>query len=243
VVKLGGFGSQDWFNLVVERKVGNGLTTSFWNDRWVGEKCLRIKYPRLYSVSNQKEALVGEMGVPSGTRWEWRFTWRRHLFMWEEELLLSLKEDLEEMVRSEEKDVWRWSLEDSGVFTVKSAHSRLEELVLSDNRWREDEKKVFKLLWKNPAPSKVVALVWKTILDRIPTKVNLALPNVPTTDGSILCVHCARMEETSLHLYLHCTLASSVWWHLMSWLNNFFPIPPNLFIHWECWGVGKEIRM
>jgi len=39
--------------------VGNGMSSSFWNDRWRGEKCFRLKYPRLYSVSNQKEALVG----------------------------------------------------------------------------------------------------------------------------------------------------------------------------------------
>lgn len=34
VVKLGDYGGLDWFNLVVDRKVGNGSATSFWNDRW-----------------------------------------------------------------------------------------------------------------------------------------------------------------------------------------------------------------
>lgn len=102
--------------------MGNGMSTSFWNDRWRGEKCFRLKYPRLYSVSNQKEALVGELHL--GT--EWRFNWRRHLFMWEEELLISLKEDVEGMVWSEEEDGMRWSLEGLGFFMVKSAYNRLE---------------------------------------------------------------------------------------------------------------------
>lgn len=77
VVNPGDFGNLDWFNSVVVRKVGNGLLSSFWNDRWRGEKCFRLKYPRLYSVSNQNEALVGEAGEPSDLGSEWRFIWRR----------------------------------------------------------------------------------------------------------------------------------------------------------------------
>jgi len=34
VVKLGDFCRSNWFNLEVVRKVGNGLNSSFWNDRW-----------------------------------------------------------------------------------------------------------------------------------------------------------------------------------------------------------------
>lgn len=37
LVKLGDFGAPNWFNSVVARKVGNGLTTRFWEDRWKGE--------------------------------------------------------------------------------------------------------------------------------------------------------------------------------------------------------------
>jgi hypothetical protein len=53
-----------------------------------------------------------------------------------------------------------------------------------------------------------------------------------------LCVLCGRSEETSTHLFLHCDLASSVWSKLMLWLEYFFPIPPNLFIHWRSWSWG-----
>jgi hypothetical protein len=42
-------------------KVGNGLSSSFWCDTWRGENCFRIKYPRLFSISTQKEALVGQV--------------------------------------------------------------------------------------------------------------------------------------------------------------------------------------
>jgi len=63
LIKLGDFGGTSWFNSEVDRRVGNGLTTSFWNDKWREDRCFRLKYPRRYSISTQKEALVGEVGV------------------------------------------------------------------------------------------------------------------------------------------------------------------------------------
>jgi hypothetical protein len=75
LVRLGDYGCDNWFNSEVVRKVGNGLTTSFWKDRWRGDKCFCLKYPRLYSISNQKNALVGEMGAVTtdGTDWKTSF--------------------------------------------------------------------------------------------------------------------------------------------------------------------------
>ena len=95
VLKVGDFGVLGWFNAKVLRSVGNGMNTSFWNDKWIGERCFRLKCPRLFLVSNQREAKVGEVGLVSAMGREWMFTWRRHLFVWEEELLVSLMEDLE----------------------------------------------------------------------------------------------------------------------------------------------------
>jgi len=129
-------------------------------------------------------------------------------------------EDLEGMVGSQAEDEWRWSLEDTGGFTVKSAYDKLEELVSSDVLWRVEDKRVFKGLWKTPAPSRVVVFACRVLLDRISTKDNLALRNVLPSEGSVLCVMCNRVEESSLHL--HYDLASLLWLRLMSWLDGFF---------------------
>jgi len=77
LVKLGDFGARGWFNSEVICYVGNGLNTSFWNVKWKAERCFRLKYPRLFMISNQKEALVGEMGLESEEGREWIFTWRQ----------------------------------------------------------------------------------------------------------------------------------------------------------------------
>lgn len=70
---------------------------------------------------------------------------------------------------------------------------------------------MFEKLWKSPALSKVVAFAWKVLLNRVPTKVNLALRNVLAPEESNVCVMCNMGEESSLHLFFHCDLASSTW--------------------------------
>lgn len=53
-------------------------------------------------------------------------------------------------------------------------------------------------------------------------------------------------SESTSHLFLHWDLARNVWLSLMSWLDLNFIMPPNLFIHWECWSGGpfnnKKVR-
>lgn len=154
-------------------------------------------------------------------------------------MLLSLKEDLEGVRLNNQLDKWMWKLDDSGAFSVSSAYKRLEGRVLNELVWWEDEKGVFELLWKSPAPSKVVAFAWRAFLNRVPTKANLVLRNVLGPEEQPLCAFCNRMEESALHLFLHCKVAYAVWLKLMRWLNQFFISPPNLFIHWKCWH-GQE---
>jgi len=245
VVRLEDFGGQGWFNSELKRKVGNGVDTSFWMVNWCGGRSFALKYPRLFSISNQREAMVGDIGVVTEEGLVWNFSWRRRLFVWEEELLLSLMEDLEGITMSNEDDVWRWNLEDNGIFSVKSAYLKLEGLVLLEDLWGEVEKRVFANMWDSPAPSKVVAFAWRVLLNRIPTKGNLAFRNVLPPETSLLCVMCNRKEESALHLFLHCDMAALVWLKLMLWLDCLFLSPPNLFIHWECWSVrgrNKKVK-
>ncbi len=81
--------------------------------------------------------------------------------------------------------------------------------------------------------------------DRISTKRNLARRNILPLDIPTLCVLCAREEESSKHLFLHCNVTNNIWAKVMEWLEFSFITPPNLFIHWERWskeGKNKKIR-
>jgi len=58
--------------------VGNERNTSFWEAAWRGDLAFRYKYPRLFSLSNQKEAKVGDFGVASTTEINWKFPHQIH---------------------------------------------------------------------------------------------------------------------------------------------------------------------
>jgi hypothetical protein len=51
----------NWFVESVIRKVGNGNSTLFWSTKWIGEVPLALVYPRLYSLSNQKDCKVVDL--------------------------------------------------------------------------------------------------------------------------------------------------------------------------------------
>jgi hypothetical protein len=61
IARLDNFGGQAWFTSELRRRVGNGWNTSFWNVKWCGDMSLRLKYPRLFSLSSQKKAPIGEL--------------------------------------------------------------------------------------------------------------------------------------------------------------------------------------
>ena len=99
---------------------------------------------------------------------------------------------------------------------------------------------IFRENWRSKAPNKVLAFLWTFLLDRIPTKVNLAKRWLLGMDDPKRCVFCELEVESAAHLFLHCDLVSKVWRKVMRWLNFNFITPPNLFIHTFCW--SREVR-
>jgi hypothetical protein len=152
-------------------------------------------------MSNQKEAKVANVWVTTEVGREWRFEWRRRFFVWEEELLNNMMEVLHGHVWTEGVDKWVWRLEDGGSFTVKSAYNKLISLESHFEVMGEEEGRVFGQIWESPAPSKVVAFSWKVILNRIPTRINLARRNVLPENGSLNCVLCDLVGESESHLF------------------------------------------
>ena len=66
-------------------------------------------------------------------------------------------EDLEGFSTCQEEDRWTWKLEEERVFSVKSMYAKLEGLIINDDDRSEEEKKVFRQIWKSRASSMVVA--------------------------------------------------------------------------------------
>lgn len=219
----------NWFNSELSRKVHDGLDTYFWKTKWRGEMTFSCKYPRLFDISNKKEAMVGEMGVVSGSSFDWNFIWRRKLFVCEEDLLRNLLLDFHGFVRTQGVDDWKWKLEDDSSFSVRSTYKKLEVLARMGNDLGVEEKTVFGQIWKSPAPSMVVALSWKSLFNRIPTRSNLAHRNVLLPNDDLSCVLCDLEVESTNPLFVHCDV------QVKQWFEVEFITPHNLFSHWLCW--------
>lgn len=66
-------GTWGWFKNKLERVIGDGKMTSFWEDSWVDEsESLKSRFPRLYHMSRGRETRVSEMGVWEEGCWNWR---------------------------------------------------------------------------------------------------------------------------------------------------------------------------
>ena len=135
---------------------------------WCGDEEFRVRFNRLYDLSLFKGALVSDMchlgwGM-DGEAWRWR----RRLFAWEEGLLGDLILLLQNVnLQVDNVDRWRWALESTNTFSVRSAYKYLTlqpPLVSSVDALS---------LWHKDVPLKVVLFGWRLLRDRLPTKDNL----------------------------------------------------------------------
>jgi hypothetical protein len=159
----------------VVRKLGNGKSTVFWTTNWIGEAPLSVAFPRLFSLSNQKESNVIDMFEFDGESRHWSFSWCMDLFQWEEDLVTQLRELLESVVLSSDEDYWSWFPDSEGVFSVKSSYKHLMEELRPNNEMRKEMVVVFDQILDSPVPFKVIAFLWQLLYDRIPTRCNLVI--------------------------------------------------------------------
>ncbi|GAU45140.1 hypothetical protein TSUD_131390 [Trifolium subterraneum] len=219
---------------VVSRSLGNGASTCFWSDLWIGDLLVCVKFPRLFSLSLQKEVKVRELVSVEGESYNWTFTWWRRLFLWEEDRVSQLLTSLTNVKLSNEEDTWRWMLDAEGSFSVKSAYNSLLKEIVTGTNLSLFEAKFFNNIWDSPASSKVVAFSWQLLHDRVPTKENLLLCGVLPQNSDGYCVWCGDICESSSHLFLHCKVALVVWYEIFKWLGVVIVVPPNLSIFFDC---------
>ncbi|GAU09987.1 hypothetical protein TSUD_393040 [Trifolium subterraneum] len=234
-------GEASWFSSALGKKVGRGDTTNFWNEAWIGDQPLRLRFPRLFGISLQQQAVIQDVGRMIDGRWQWELLWRRNRFQWEEDQYNEFVEIIDPFVPVDVGDRWLWLGDGILGFTVKSAFLRLESMVANSRILEPVEEFVFKRLWKCAVPSKVRAFGWQLLLNRIQTKDNLVKRNLLQTDQQ-LCVFCGRKTETAVHLFLHCEWVAKVWYSITGWLGFSLIIPPNLSTSFAMWATCVNIK-
>lgn len=237
---------EDWFGERFAKKIGNGCSTSFWHDVWVGSQPLRVAFPRLFLVSNCQDGCVVEFGSWVERVWWWHLQWRRRLFVWEEELVEELLGFIRLIPSVHEEDSWVWRGDPSGVFSVKSAYMCLLEGESALGAMSDVQVSTLGRLWLSLAPPKVIAFSWQLLLDRLPTRDNLLWRKVIIEPSHALCSICGDFVKISLNLFLRCPIAMKVWYAVLGWLGWQMPLPPNLaslFLVFGGFGhAGREKR-
>ncbi|GJY86124.1 RNA-directed DNA polymerase, eukaryota, reverse transcriptase zinc-binding domain protein [Tanacetum coccineum] len=181
----------------IQKKVGNGENTSFWDDSWLGEVALKVLYKRLYALEMCKSISVAEkMGHPSLSHYFRRMP-RGGVEQENYGLLCSKVADL---VLPNISDRWCWSLEGSQEFSVKSSRILIDNTILP--------KAEVPTRWLRVVPIKVNVHAWRVCLDKLPTRANLSLRGMDIP--SIACPLCNSAVEST-----------SIFFSLVPWLAKF----------------------
>ena len=109
---------KDEFFIRGKFNLGNGTSTRFWEDVWLGDSPLSQQHASLYNIVNGKQDSVTDvLGVTP-----LNISFRRTLIPNKWVMWLELVERLMDVNLSNEKDIFCWKLTSSGVFTVKSMY-------------------------------------------------------------------------------------------------------------------------
>ena len=95
--------------------VNNGKLTRFWEDTWRGSTPLRIAFPRLFEISDNKTGRVCDFFKNDG----WTLNFRRSLSQQELVQWGELIDQLEEVQLNSDQDTVKWELEKSGIYSTK----------------------------------------------------------------------------------------------------------------------------
>jgi hypothetical protein len=203
--------------------VGNGHSTRFWEDSWLGQRSLANEYMSLYNIVKHRNVTVenvlsstpiniGFRRILDGNRWD---IWT-HLL---DRLILLQLTDCD--------DSFKWSLASPYLFIVKSMYI---DLLSGLTMYFE------KYIWKMKVPLKIRIFIWFLHKKVILTKDNLVKRN---WHGDVRCCFCDQ-EATIQHLFISCIFKRMIWTIIYMTFNR----PP--FKYYKCvwklveWGAQKD---
>jgi len=175
-----GKGTQDnWFDCRFQWSLDDGRCVKFWKDRRVGGQVLKETFPRLYIISQCKDSLVGDLvdlgHIRSGGCYSWNLGWRRERFEWEKHLevqMLAMISKFQWAIEGQDRLLWVGN--NQNVYTVKAVKYGYSVLNKEDLMHNPE---VFRLLWSLKIAPSAVVCAWRLLLDKLPTRVNLAKGN------------------------------------------------------------------
>lgn len=182
----------------VNKKIGNGVHTHFWEESWRGDATFKDLFPIIYALELVKDIYVAEkMAHPSVS-----FSFRRDPRLGSElTQMASLQSHLEGIVLSNMLDRWIWTLSGDGEFSVSSVRSLIDDKTLGTVG--------SKTQWCKFVPIKVNILSWRVKLNNLPTHLNLSRRGMEL--HSIFCPSCNIAVESMNHLFFACPMMKNLY--------------------------------
>ena len=197
-----GLGEIRSHNLVWEKLYLSENSVRFWHDRWCEAGVLKRVFPRLYSISLQKNFLINQMGDWHEGVWNWHLTWRRILYDWENDEVTNLKIHIEQQRPNREmEDSVIWKQSGSMGYPVKSIVTKMNESYAPTL-----PKPVIDIVWQKYIPPRAQVHVWLANLEKL--KIGDFLVERGIIDyQQALCPFCNLEVESNTHILLTCRLS------------------------------------
>ncbi|GJV89233.1 glycine dehydrogenase A, mitochondrial [Tanacetum coccineum] len=211
----------------MQMKLGNGDKTAFWEDIWIGHIVLKDLYPRIYALETCKFVKVGTKLTQSSLDFSFRRKPRGGIEQEQYEALLVQVQDVNLVPVS---DRWKWSLENSGDFSVASVRKMLDDKMLPDV--------TTKTRWIKLVPIKVNVHAWKVKIDSLPTRFNISRRGMDIE--SITCSICDNEVESSSHLFFKCNMVRDIIRKITRWWDITY-IDADSYEDWLNWLVNLRL--
>nr|GEW02537.1 RNA-directed DNA polymerase, eukaryota [Tanacetum cinerariifolium] len=147
----------------IQKKIGNGIDTSFWEEIWGGDSAFKFLYPRLYALESCKSIAVAEKLGHTNLASSFRRHPRGGI---EQEQFLHLSTRLDDTCLVDMRDRWSWLLDGTGEFSVASVRKMIDECYLPEIS--------SKTRWIKVMPIKINIHAWKVKMDCLPTRLNIS---------------------------------------------------------------------
>ncbi|XP_071740751.1 uncharacterized protein [Rutidosis leptorrhynchoides] len=188
--------------------IGDSSTFKFWDDLWLGDKCFKDRFNRLYRLKTDKDALVRDRITWNGSNWVGHWNWIRELNGRVLDDINRLAGELSALpFSSDGVDKWVWNCSNDNVFKTKILASLFDDKLLPTS---DDVKER-----NNFIPQSLNIFAWWVKRKRIPVRVELDKWGIDL--DNVRCPMCNDDTESIEHVMIFCRHAIDAWDRVYKW--------------------------
>nr|KYP50529.1 Putative ribonuclease H protein At1g65750 family [Cajanus cajan] len=116
------------------------------------------------------------------------------------------------------EDMFVWNCDTSRAYTVKSAYGFLHDYFSTGSAVDNSVVLALRHMWKALVPKKASVFSWQLLLQALSVCKGLMKRGMLFLNES--CALCNYEDEEEKHLFLHCSISSSIWYSIWYWLDS-----------------------